>query len=324
MITEEAFRGGAEHSTATTKTLTQFSNRVQIRDCVSGDTTLPDARTLKLGGMQFIILKEQATSHDVKDADGTTLATIPGRQAASCSLAANDDAAGSWIVEVHPRLPEGGIDFVVLVDSSVSMSAAALTEAHDLIANLAIRLTYNASFIKGRVAVYHGFLATPSDLLSITKVQDFTSDISEIQAAADVVDGLSLTASSGNGQYAQFFDWMDGIAAGKVSDHIRFIMLGDGGSVATEIPTGIGTGSATPTLATLKAAFDASGVVPFFGLCKSGAFDAAWETAIESNSGDNFGSLGAGIGDTRTNRFQDLTSVSASTAAQAFTDGARV
>ncbi len=69
------------------------------------DVTLPDAREMKGAGNRFLIVNHSTTETlAVKDADGTTIATVGSgstEQAAILALSENATRAGRWLAVVR-------------------------------------------------------------------------------------------------------------------------------------------------------------------------------------------------------------------------------
>lgn len=71
-------------------------------DAAGREVILPDARTLRLGGPQFILLNIDAThSIAVKDGSGTALVTLAAQEGVILGVSKIDTIAGKW--GVHKR-----------------------------------------------------------------------------------------------------------------------------------------------------------------------------------------------------------------------------
>jgi hypothetical protein len=106
MISQADFYGGADidATLSASRTLVCGSGRVQaLTPQFAGiDVSLPDARTLRLGGPHFYVLNLSGSySLEIRDADGALLETLAANKIAGCHLVAQANAAGAWIVHVR-------------------------------------------------------------------------------------------------------------------------------------------------------------------------------------------------------------------------------
>lgn len=105
MISGATFFGGSrtDATMSADVELARGSKRVQALTPQFSDLSvyLPDARTLRLGGPQFVVLDESgAEDLAVLDAAGGSVVTLSPGEAAVLYLAAQDDAAGQWVSHV--------------------------------------------------------------------------------------------------------------------------------------------------------------------------------------------------------------------------------
>lgn len=105
MVTEAAFYGGArEHAPGADVTLWHRSARLQVMTPSAGglDVFMPDARTLPLGGPQFVLVNlSGSNSMTVKAANGTTILTLGTQEGMWLALRENVDLEGKWLAKVN-------------------------------------------------------------------------------------------------------------------------------------------------------------------------------------------------------------------------------
>jgi len=105
-ISREARYGGVNllESQTADVAITPHSNLVNLIEADADlDVTLPDARLLRLGGIQFIVCNIGTGGFDVtvKDATGSTVGTLADGESYKLSLASNGSAAGDWVLDAR-------------------------------------------------------------------------------------------------------------------------------------------------------------------------------------------------------------------------------
>jgi hypothetical protein len=104
MTIETFFGGGRNHALTGNLTLKAGWPRLHTLDPdgAGREVNLPDARLLRLGSPQFILLNIDATHGiAVKDNAGGTVLTLAAQEGVILSLSQNSTAAGRW--NVHRR-----------------------------------------------------------------------------------------------------------------------------------------------------------------------------------------------------------------------------
>lgn len=103
MITLEEFMGGGRLHNPLSANITLVAGSPRLRTLVpngSRDVTLPDARLLKLGWPQFILLNIDGTNTvTVKDANGNAVHSLGPNSSVLLGLAEQNDAAGRWTAD---------------------------------------------------------------------------------------------------------------------------------------------------------------------------------------------------------------------------------